>query len=273
MSQGARLKAPACQVRSKRLLRAAFTVACAAGVPSVLPAQATNPVPHPHASRSMVPFVGCKSDGQAGPLDAPKGKSRAFPISSDVAEKLAYYEAEDGPGVLAPRGWNCFGTYGSSGSNLYVSPEPIDAASIFTDRWPGFSGPAIQLSYEDGGTSGRFGVASAIARVFPAYRAFTRKVIAEGIRPTSDFPYGSLPHDKMTYKGNRIAEYETPPNKDGLGTESYLKKNDRPIEGVLVLSGPKSELDLTSLSMRLPANAADLAVAIREQVEREAGQP
>jgi hypothetical protein len=221
----------------------------------------------------MVPFVGCKSDGQVGPLDAPKDKSRAFPVSSEIAERLAYYQAEDGSGVLGPRGWYCFGTYGSNGSNLYVSPEPFDTKLLFVDHWPGFPGSAIQLSYEDGGTSGRFGVARAITRVFPAHFAFARKVVAEGIEPASDFPSGPFPHDKLTYKGNRIVEFETEANQDGLGTESFLKRNDRPIEGVLVLSGQESELDLNRLSMRLPSNDAALAKAILGQVEREAPKP
>jgi hypothetical protein len=194
-------------------------------------------------------------------------------LSSEVAEQLAYYEAEYGPGVLAPRGWYCFGTYGSSGSILYVSPAPIDTTSIFTDRWPGFAGPAIQLSSEDGATSGRFGVARAIVRLFPAYRAFARKVIEEKIEPASEFPSGPFPHDKLIYKGKRMVEYQTEANQDGLGTELFLKKHDRPIEGVLVLSGPESELGLTSLSMRLPANASGLVQVILAQVEREASQP
>src|ERR1700721_604448 len=82
-------------------------------------------------SSNPVPFRGGKSDGQAGPLKAPNGKSKNVSIAPDLARQLAYYKAEQGFGVLAPRGWNCFGTYGSGGSNLYISPHPIHPAMMF----------------------------------------------------------------------------------------------------------------------------------------------
>ncbi|HVN17333.1 MAG TPA: hypothetical protein VMU05_01125 [Dongiaceae bacterium] len=93
-------------------------------------------------------------------------------ISAGAAERLAYYKAEYGVGVLAPRGWHCFGTYGSNGATLYVSPDPINAADLLSTSWKGFAGPAIQISVAEGGTSGRFEVAKTIARVFPKHKAF-----------------------------------------------------------------------------------------------------
>ena len=87
-----------------------------------------------------VPFVGCASDGQAGPQAAPSGQSLAVAIPAGLAQRLAYYKAEDGIGVLAPRGWHCFSTYGSGGSNLFVSPDPIDTTELFSPDWKGFTG-------------------------------------------------------------------------------------------------------------------------------------
>ena len=70
-----------------------------------------------------VPFKGCASDGQMGPEEAPKGKSVSRPITAKAASQLAYYKSENGDaGVLGPRGWYCFGTYGSGGDALYISP-------------------------------------------------------------------------------------------------------------------------------------------------------
>ena len=43
-----------------------------------------------------VPFVGCKSDGQVGPQDAPIGKPKAIAISPQLAQRVAYYKASDG---------------------------------------------------------------------------------------------------------------------------------------------------------------------------------
>jgi hypothetical protein len=239
----------------------------AAIMQSSLLAQATNS-PKPSAT---VPFVGCKSDGQAGPLDAPVGKSKVVPLATGTAQRLAYYKAEQGFGVFAPRGWHCFGTYGSSGANLYVSPQPIDTTLIFSDAWKGFAGPVIQLSVEDGDTSGRFDVASIIARVFPAHRAFVRNVIAEDIAPTSDFPFGPYPKDKLVYRSKEIVEYQTPAQTDGLGTRSRLLKSSDPISGVQILMGEPPSL--LSLAMRLPAESNDLTSAIIQQAERDADHP
>ena len=74
---------------------------------------------------SRVPFVGCPSDGQAGPVPAPRGKSKSVRIDAKAAQQLAYYESTQHFGVLAPRGWHCFGTYGSDGNSLFVSLEAI----------------------------------------------------------------------------------------------------------------------------------------------------
>lgn len=238
-----------------------LTLTASAGNP--LLAQAKLPK-HPTIS---IPFVGCKADGQAGPLDAPTGTSKSVSVPPKIAQRLAYYQAEQGRGILAPRGWYCFATYGSSGGSLFVSPFPLHPADFFSATWTGFTGPVIQLSSTSGGTSGRFEVAEIIARVFPAHRAFVRNVIAEGIEPAKDFPFGSYPKDKLIYKSPEMVEYLTSPLTDGLGTRSRLVKNDQPITGVAAIGGP--DPDLLHLSMRLPPNMADLAPVITQQVERE----
>jgi hypothetical protein len=215
----------------------------------------------------QVPFVGCKSDGQVGPEQAPSGKSKAVPIRADLARQLAYYKTEQGLGVLAPRGWHCFGTYGSGGTALYVSPQPITAANLFSATW-GFAGPVIEIVYELGDTSGRFGVASVIARVFPAHKAFANRVINEGIEPASSFPFGPYPGDKLTYKSNEVVEYQTPAETVGLGTDPLVRKGADPISGVAILVGDTP--DLLLLSARLPSKLTQLTPAIIQQVEREA---
>ena len=164
-----------------------------------------------------VPFVGCASDGQAGPQDAPSGQAKPLAIPPAVAQRLAYYKAEYGAGVLAPREWHCFSTYGSDGVKLFVSPDPIDPKTLMSMDRKGFSGPAVQISALSGGTSGRFEVAKVVARVFPAYKAFAQNVIAEGIEPAGDFPFGPYPQDKLTYRGTAIVEFETPANSEGWG--------------------------------------------------------
>ena len=213
-----------------------------------------------------VQFIGCKSAGQVGPQEAPRGTTISVPISLGAAQKLAYYSAfGEGVGVLAPRGWYCFGTYGSSGSALLVSPQPIDTASMFS-TWDGLSGPIICVSNWEGGSSGRFQVAEIIARVFPAYEEFATRVMEEGLgRP---FKFGPYPKDALTYKGKTVVEYRTPAQADGLGTHLWLKKNGSSIDGVAILTGQPP--DLTLLSVRLPPELSGLTSIIVHQVERDA---
>lgn len=227
-----------------------------------LPAQVT----HSNAV-ARVPFVGCESDGQGGAVKAPGGQSKTMPIPAEPAQRLAYYKAEEGSGVLAPRGWHCFGTYGSNGATLYVSPDPINTADLFSTSWNGFAGPVIQISSMDGGTSGRFEVAKTIARVFPAHEAFVQAVIAEGIEPASSFPSGPYAGDTLKYRTKDIVEFLTPAHIDGLGTASRLQKNDNPISGAAILFG--EEPNLLQLSVRLPRQASDLTQFIIQQTERE----
>jgi hypothetical protein len=214
---------------------------------------------------NMIPFVGCASDGQTGPLAAPTGKSEAMAIPAAAAQRLAFYKAEYSAGVLAPRGWHCFSIYGSDGANLFVSPDAIDSKAMFSPDWKGFAGQVIEISVSSGGTSGRFQVAKVIARVFPAYKQFAQNVIAEGIEPASDFPPGPYPSDKLTYRGKSVVEFETPANTAGLGTDSRLLPNASPIDGVAMITG--TDTDLVQLSARISGRDRDLIAVIVKQVE------
>lgn len=219
----------------------------------------------PNIKRVRLPFVGCPSDGQMGPLKAPMGQSALASISAEVASRLAYYKADDGPGVLAPRGWHCFLAYGSSGETLYVSQDPIDTKGVFLSDWKGLNGDVVQASISYGGTSGRFQVAKIVARVFPEYKAFVGDVIAEGIETAADFPVGPYPNDKLRYISNRVVEFETPAESEGLGTDSRLQKSRYPIRGVAILFG--EEPDLAQLSVRL--SKTDLIPPIIKSFETE----
>jgi hypothetical protein len=217
-----------------------------------------------------VPFVGCPSDGQVGPAGAPQGKPVPVPVNADAAHALAYYKSAQGVGVLAPRGWHCFATYGSSGDTLYVSPEPMDTRNILSPERTRFAGPVIQATIRFGETSGRFSVAEIAARVFPAYKSFVAGVIRSFDQQPENFPFGPHPADILTYKGKSVAQYRTPANSDGLGTYSWLEKNGSPIDGVAILAGEPPNLLL--IAVRLPADRAALAPAIIAQFERDAAR-
>lgn len=252
-------------MKKYHLLLASFAVASAfwGGSRSFSQAQ-----PAASATVNRVPFEGCASDGQVGPLKAPAGKNHPVSIPVAAAQRLSYYKAEDGPGVLAPRGWHCFSTYGSNGSSLFVSPDPIDSKMLFSDDWKGFPGQAIQISFSIGDTSGRFEVAKIVARVFPAYKAFAQSVIAEGLRPASGFPFGPYANDKLTYRGKNVVEFVTPANTKGLGSDSWLLPSATPIDGVAIII--EGETDLIQLSARLSTKDRNLIPLIIRQVEREA---
>jgi len=220
-----------------------------------------------HTINSRVPFVGCKSDGQTGPVAAPRGVAKLLPISAAEASALAFYCTGGPSGVLAPRGWYCFGTYGSSGSTLIVAPQTLKADDLFAPSWRGNTGPSVQVSFSSGETSGRFDVARVIARVFPAHKAFVEGIIKDGMGSASDFPFGPYPNDKLISKGARIVEFQTPPHSEGLGTTLSLKANAYPISGVAILQGEGP--DLVMLRLRLPPETNNLAATIIREVERE----
>ena len=148
-----------------------------------------------------VPFVGCKSDWQTGPLDAPRDTRVSVVIGSTDPHELAYYRSAMGIGVLAPRGWECFGTYGSSGETLYVTPEPMDSKKVLSALRSKFTGAAIQVSRRFGDTSGRFSVAEMIARVFPAYKQFVTDVMGELDRPPRHVAVRAVPVRQAQVQG------------------------------------------------------------------------
>jgi hypothetical protein len=123
----------------------------------------------PALNAEDIPFVGCKSDGQTGPVEAPRGAPTSLQIPRQIAQHLAYYSA-GGIAVLGPRGWSCFSVYGSSGSMLYVVPESVTADNILLRHQQGFDDPAIELADISGQGSGGRAVVSAMARAFPAWR-------------------------------------------------------------------------------------------------------
>jgi hypothetical protein len=224
---------------------------------------------------ATVASVGCRSDGQLGPQGAPKVTSISVDLSNDSAAQLAYYVSPEHVAVRAPKGWYCFGTYGSNGDFLFVSPQPIDTRKLMLSHGGFFSGPAVEMKHEYGGTSGRFGVAAVIARVFPSHNDFVQNVIQQdvdaGINPPASFQFGPYPSDRVTYKSSNLVEFETPANADGLGTDSLLQKNSDPVLGAAMLVG--EETDLKMVLVRLPSSEVGLAPTIIQQVERDADRP
>ena len=228
-------------------------------------------------AQTSVAYVGGPGDGQTGPYVAAKGSLKPVKLPAAVANQLAWYEYKGEAvqfGTLGPRGWNCFATIGSNGWSLYIAPESLDSAKLLEhNNWKGFSGPAIQFSGSEGGTSGRFEVAQVVVRVFPAHRDYARSIIAEGFGPASDYSFGPFPSDHLTYKSKELVEFTTPAHRMGLGTMSWLLPSDQPITGFALLSiGPDIDTDLLRLSFRLPPSLSFLTPTLIQQAEADASR-
>jgi len=220
---------------------------------------AVSPVSCALAATAQVPFVGCKSDGQVGPNDAPDSPDQPVFAPASAAPYLAYYQAAEGAGILAPRGWYCFGYYGSSGAYLLISPDrAVGNDSVTMDPMPGMSGPAVQISLSDSGTSGRFEVALVAARLFPSYRNFVQKVIHEGLEPAKDFVFGPHPGDILTHLSANDVQFTTPGGMTGMGTDSRLIVNGDPILGEAIIG----DGGLAMIDIRLPPKLRYLAPVI-----------
>lgn len=219
----------------------------------------------PHVQYAKVHFVGCKSDGQLGPNPAPRsGWTPDLP--AETAARLAYYVSSQSEGVLAPRGWHCFGVYGSNGSGLVVSPERLDSKVFLSEKGFKTRGYAVEWSYNFGGTSGRWAVAHAIARYFPRYKRFI----------TDDFqnldvgplPSGPYPRDRLLQRTQRSVRYITPAKAEGEGTAWTLAPSTLPIHGMALLVKESDGPDLLRMNVRMPDEDGDLVTTIFHQAER-----
>jgi hypothetical protein len=87
------------------------------------------------------------------------------------------------------------------------------------------------------------------------------------------FTFAPFPDDRLVYKGEALVEYRTPPETDGLGTYSWLRRSALPVAGAAMLAGVQSrEPDLVLLSVRLPSSLEGLTATLIRQFERDAAR-
>lgn len=218
-----------------------------------------------------VPFVGCASDGQMGPIAAPQDNGTAPRVRRSVASELAYY-ATANIGVLAPRGWHCVALVGSAGETLIVTPEAHAAKNFLTSKPAPLTGPVIQISFSEGSTSGRFEVAQVAARLFPDQKAYVQRIAAEGIMPIGSFPEGPYAHDVVQRVSKRTVKFRTPAHEDGMGTRSRLAANDDPIVGVAIMPVDLDQ-SLVLVDIRLPRISNRAATTILEATRHRYDRP
>jgi hypothetical protein len=215
------------------------------------------------AQSVRVPFVGCPSDGQAERRPAPRGVDKFVETESRLAKSLAYYRSE-GNAALGPLGWSCIGLYGSSGTDLYITPDPLDVNQVFSGDH-GITGPVVQvetITTENG--SGRHDAAQILARVFPKQRAFVQSVRDLFDLPPTEFNFSPYPADRLILQTENLVQFQTPPHAEGLGSMWRIKASGDPIDGVAIWHGPAPHrlATLAILRVRLPREQRGLAPGI-----------
>lgn len=222
-----------------------------------------------------VPFVGCKTEGQ-GDGAVPAASVDDTPrLPATQAARLAYYGLLSGNGVLAPRGWHCWGFTADTGGSTIVLPTPLDPKKFWSQRLS-VKGPFVVQSYTFGGTYGRFEVADKGSRFFPGHPGLKRLRQAnfELYDPKSEEPGAKpppapkpYPEKSLTRFSENELSYRTPAGKTGVGTGGWIKPGPDPVIGAVALhQDPEyDEIDLVDVSVRLPPDLVDLAPFILGQ--------
>jgi hypothetical protein len=210
--------------------------------------------------KQRVASIGCPANDQLGPARPLTGESMPGPLEQRIAQQMAYYQAAHTPGVYAPKGWYCRAWYGSNGSILVVTPKRIEPPYF---PLPMITGPAVMIESSNGGTSGRFHVAIVAAQLFPLVDSeFITRVRQEHLIRDSSFDLKPYPDDQLKYLSDRFAEYTTPPNRTGLGTDGMFEMSNLPIRGLTILNLETEANSLTEVRVRLPAGLNSVAEAI-----------
>lgn len=219
----------------------------------------------PGAAVAAVPVIGCRAEGMGGRLAAPDIAAIVPPRAGQAETALGYYVAAGSLRVLAPRGWHCLDIYGSGGAQLIVTPAPHAAEELF--RPGGLAGPAVVMDFINGENSGRFEVARLVARLFPADRAYVRRVIGQEVEPARAFPTGPYVQDRLDRRGAGAVEFCTPAHTTGLGTYDRVLSAERPVCGAVMVRHREFGMDARRVLVRLPPDVQRLARVIVREVE------
>jgi hypothetical protein len=218
----------------------------------------------PAPATAEVPFVGCATDGQLGFI-APPERKEIRDIPATGAPGLAYY-ATRSTGTLAPAGWHCFGAHGSNGERLVIAPEPLDFDKV-RGMEIRLTGPAVEMDQEYGFTSGRYAILPMIERYFPAHRAFVHDAASPEDPPR---PAEERSADWVLPLGTDAIAFETPAEKEGIGTLNGLAPGAHRISGLVMLH-PEDDMTMRTLSVRLGAANQALERAILESTAAARG--
>jgi hypothetical protein len=207
-----------------------------------------------------VPAFGCPANDQSGPASLQTGETMPAPVEPRLAEQIAYYRAENSPGIFAPKGWSCRAWNGSNGSVLVVTPKRIEPPYF---PLPTITGAGVMIESSDGGSSGRFHVAIVAARLFPLLGGeFITRVRQEHLISDYLFDVEPYPADRLEYLSDRFVEYTTPAHTAGLGTDGMFEVSDLPVMGLTIVNLAADVNTLTEVRVRLPVGLNAVAQAI-----------
>jgi hypothetical protein len=212
--------------------------------------------------QQRISAVHCPASDQTAPVNTQTGESLLATVERTAAEQLAYYKAENSPGVYAPKGWSCLAWNGLNGSILLVTPKRMTPPYF---PLPVVTGPAVMIQSSDAGSSGRFHVAIVAAQLFPLTgNELITRVRQEHLISDSSFDAASYPDDQLRYLSDRFVEYTTPPNRTGLGTDSMFEASNLPIRGLTILHLEADQESTIELRVRLPPGLSTVSDAIMQ---------
>lgn len=170
-----------------------------------------------------VPLIGCAIETafDKAPALSPSWKTTGLP--TEIAHELAFYATEgDNMPVLAPRGWQCHGTGGSSGTYLYIWPtgEPSDQLPPKGEF----------VSYSLTSNSGLHVLETLARERRLRNKHWTPQEDANLVSTFkyygADFSFADcgtpFPANRLADRGPNIVEFETPPNQRGVGARGRL---------------------------------------------------
>jgi hypothetical protein len=186
----------------------------------------------PARAASTIPFVGCSASGSQD-VPAPSGDPTELNIPANIAAQLALY-AGAYEAVIAPRGWNCTGGFGTDAISLSIAPPKgsqyakDSSITIRSDR------AGTRTADYDINTIGRTYFPKLVSA--ENYKGFVADWNSRGgsVAPVQAPRYST---DRLTYLSQPAFEYETPPNKNGIAQLSNGVASHFAQHGIISIQG------------------------------------
>lgn len=224
------------------------------------------------ADTASVLYVGCTIMSMAGQtMAAPQGHAINLDVPPNIAEKLAFYYGQNAF-ALAPRGWTCLSDNGATGTVLDIWPPGGNRTT----------GPLVEMQNWSADPAGYAIIAAYGGTYFP--KQYPSQQIESMLQqrgdniPLSEFLVPKFTADQVTYLGNAILAFRTPPNQVGLGvaildksgetvsatSEKSAWQSNLPTYGVVGMVSASDDNWINLLAIRLPPKLSALHSVIQD---------